>query len=351
MSTAIANLPVHLITGFLGSGKSTLIHRLIERKPAEERWAVLINEFGQVGIDQAMFAEREDLVVKGLPGGCLCCQLAFVMQATLVNLLHRHRPDRLIIEPSGLGHPAGLLEVLRGEAFQGVLEVRDIIVVLDPRRLDDPRAREHETFRDQLEVADAVALTMTDLATTEQLAAARELAMRHWPPRRWVAEAPHGDLPVALLLESEARRGESAAKGSSTHRALRDAARGVLMLDDFAAVRPEPGRPQRNVGESLGYATLGWRWHPGDVFDLDRVTALLGRLPRGLRVKGVLHSEAGWRLYNRADGAVSLTASAWRQDSRLEVIGETGSLPEAEALEAALRECLCGTGADPQARD
>ncbi len=122
MSTAIANLPVHLITGFLGSGKSTLIHRLIERKPAEERWAVLINEFGQVGIDQAMFAEREDLVVKGLPGGCLCCQLAFVMQATLVNLLHRHRPDRLIIEPSGLGHPAGLLEVLRGEAFQGVLE-------------------------------------------------------------------------------------------------------------------------------------------------------------------------------------------------------------------------------------
>lgn len=138
---SLESIPVHLITGFLGSGKSTLIRGLIEQKPPEETWAIVINEFGQIGIDQAMFAERDDLVVKGLPGGCLCCQLAFVMQASLVNLLHRHRPDRLIIEPSGLGHPAGLLDVLRGEAFQGVLEVRDIIAVLDPRRLDDPRSR------------------------------------------------------------------------------------------------------------------------------------------------------------------------------------------------------------------
>ncbi|PXX95273.1 CobW family GTP-binding protein [Halomonas sp. LBP4] len=344
MLTPIANLPVHLITGFLGSGKSTLIHRLIEQKPPGERWAVLINEFGQVGIDQAMFAERDDLVVKGLPGGCLCCQLAFVMQATLVNLLHRHRPDRLIIEPSGLGHPAGLLEVLRGEAFAGVLEVRDIIAVLDPRRLDDPRAREHETFRDQLEMADAVALTMTDLATPEQLAAAEALLGESWPAKKWVRPAPHGELPLSLLIE--AAGGEPphrASPDSEAHRRLREAAAGSLLLEDFGADEPTPGKPVREEGGSLGYATLGWRWHPDDVFDLDRVTALLGELPRGLRVKGVLHSEAGWKLYNRAAGAVSLTASAWRQDSRLEVIGEAGSLPQAEELETELQRCLCAS--------
>jgi len=80
MPAPLANVPVHLITGFLGSGKSTMIHRLIEQKPADERWAILVNEFGQVGIDQAMFESRDDLVVKGIPGGCLCCQLASVMQ-------------------------------------------------------------------------------------------------------------------------------------------------------------------------------------------------------------------------------------------------------------------------------
>ncbi|WP_331280672.1 CobW family GTP-binding protein [Halomonas sp. BC04] len=178
--TPLESIPVHLVTGFLGSGKSTLIRGLLDQKPADETWAILINEFGQVGIDQAMFEERDDLVVKGLPGGCLCCQLAFVLQATLVNLLHRHRPDRLIVEPSGLGHPAGLLDVLRGEAFHGILDVRDIIVTLDPARLDEPRVREHDTFRDQLAMADAVVLTKADLATAAQRAAARRHAADHW---------------------------------------------------------------------------------------------------------------------------------------------------------------------------
>lgn len=338
----LTNVPVHLITGFLGSGKSTLIHRLIDQKPAGERWAVLVNEFGKVGIDQTMFVERDDLVVKGMPGGCLCCQLAFVMQATLINLLHRHRPDRLIIEPSGLGHPAGLLEVLRGEAFVGVLEMRDVLCVLDPRRLDDPRSREHETFRDQLEMADAVALSMTDLASPEQRAAARRLVEERWPPRRWVAEAPHGELPILLWLggdKDDRREAVESASPNEAHDALRKT--GSLVLEDFALAEPVPGRPVCERGEALGHETLGWRWHPRDRFDLDRVTALLGGLPAGLRVKGVLHTEAGWKLYNRAQGVVSLSDSAWRRDSRLELIGEAGALPPAETLQDDLMATRC----------
>ncbi|MCG6657217.1 GTP-binding protein [Halomonas campisalis] len=331
-------IPVHLITGFLGSGKSTLIRQLIEQKPAHETWAIVINEFGQVGIDQTMFAERRDLVVKGLPGGCLCCQLAFVMQASLVNLLHRHRPDRVIIEPSGLGHPAGLLDVLRGEAFQGVLEVRDIIAVLDPRRLDDPRVLEHETFRDQLAMADAVALTMTDLVSADKRDAARRWALDHWPRRKWVVDAPHGALPMARLTASDTSR---APRGAVDHRhaALRvDVGEGGLPEGDESPL-PEPGRPQREAGAALGFATLGWRWHPADRFDLDRLSALLGDLPAGLRIKGVLHTEAGWKLYNRAEGAVSLSSSVWRRDSRLEIIGDSARLPPATELEAALAAC------------
>ncbi|MFC2992106.1 CobW family GTP-binding protein [Halomonas tibetensis] len=342
--TPLANVPVHLVTGFLGSGKSTLIHRLIDQKPTDERWAVLVNEFGQVGIDQTMFEERDDLVVKGLPGGCLCCQLAFVMQATLVSLLHRYRPDRLIIEPSGLGHPSGLLEVLRSDAFAGVLTVGDIVAVLDPRRLDDPRAREHETFRDQLILADGVALTMVDLATPEQRAAATEWLAELWPAKRWIIEAPHGALPLSRLIGHGETASRVGGADSKAHRRLREAASGALeskgvMLDEFAAVLPEPGRPRREQGEALGHATLGWRWHPDDTFDLDRLTLLLGELPGRLRVKGVFHCDAGWKLYNRAEGAVSLTNSAWRRDSRLEVIGEVGCLPDAEALEERLDAC------------
>ncbi|SFT81375.1 CobW family GTP-binding protein [Halomonas saccharevitans] len=344
MPAPLSAIPVHLITGFLGSGKSSLIRRLIEQKPAEERWAVVINEFGRVGIDQAMFEERDDLVVKGLPGGCLCCQLAFVLQASLVNLLHRYRPDRLIIEPSGLGHPAGLIEVLRGEGLAEALAVRDVITLLDPRRLDDPRARAHETFRDQLVMADGVALTMTDLATSAQVQAAKDWLGELWPQKHWIREAPHGDLSFALLHEGGLHAVGAQAPASPIHRAARE---GALHLEQdaaqdamTAAQEPVPGRPIREERASLGHATLGWRWHAEEVFDLDRLSALLGELPAALRVKGVLHTADGWKLYNRAAGAVTLSGTAWRRDSRLELIGEAGRLPDAEVLEARLAGCL-----------
>lgn len=337
----LANVPVHLVTGFLGSGKSSLIRGLIAQKPAQETWALLINEFGQVGIDQALFDAQAGVVVKGLPGGCLCCQLAFVLQATLVNLLYRHRPDRVIIEPSGLGHPAGLLDVLRGEAFRGVLDIRDIIAVLDPRRLDEARVRDDPTFRDQLAIADAVVLTMGDLASDAQREAGRRWAVDHWPPRKWVAEAVQGELPVSLLLAGAPHREVGSATPESTaHRALREAASQMVELDEFAAQTPMPGKPRRERGEALGYATLGWRWHPADVFDLDALDRCLGTLPDGVRAKGVFHTADGWKLYNRSGGAIELRPSQWRQDSRLELIALAGALPEVGTMEAALARCL-----------
>jgi len=349
---------VHVITGFLGSGKSTLIRHLLAHKPVDERWVVVINEFGQIGIDQAMFDEREDVVVKGLPGGCLCCQLAFVLQASLVNLLHRHRPDRLIIEPSGLGHPAGLLDLLRSDAFAEVLEVRDIIALLDPRRLDDPRSREHETFRDQLEMADGVALTMTDLATDQQCREAQTYLADLWPAKRWVEEAPHGQLSVSRLL-GDPVRGDDPKGAGVTQSTFVNQSTGATVpsrpmphsrahegqvpvtLDTFAYREPAPGAPVCDEGGSLGFRSLGWRFHANDVFSLDALAQLLESLPAALRIKAVVHTESGWKCYNRAAGRVTLTAASWRRDSRLELIMEAGSqgLPEAASLEASLLAC------------
>ncbi|EHJ94779.1 CobW family GTP-binding protein [Vreelandella boliviensis] len=314
--TANIKVPVHIITGFLGSGKTTLIHSLIEQKPVDEKWAILVNEFGQIGIDQAMFDARDDVVVKGLPGGCLCCQLAFVLQAALVNLLARSKPDRVIIEPSGLGHPAGLLDLLRGEAFQEVVEVRDIIATLDPRRMDDARALQHDTFRDQLDMADAVALTMLDHSTPEQLSAAHAFVAQCWPPRKWVQEVPQGELPIVLLTQS----GNAEANAINVPTSHQQLATTPSLAGSFFDFPPPPGKPQRETGASLGYTSSGFRWHPSERFDLDSLAKCFGELPREARIKGVLHTDSGWKRLNRAEGTLSVESSAWRQDSRLEVI-------------------------------
>ncbi|HBS84110.1 CobW family GTP-binding protein [Halomonas sp. 3D7M] len=310
-------VPVHIITGFLGSGKTTLIHSLIEQKPVDEKWAILVNEFGQIGIDQAMFEQRDDVVVKGLPGGCLCCQLAFVLQAVLVNLLARNKPDRVIIEPSGLGHPAGLLDLLRGEAFQDVVAVHDIIATLDPRRLDESRVREHETFQDQLAMADAIAITMGEQASTEQHEHAQQFVTELWPPRKWVHRSEHGTMPLSLLLNSAQTRAQQDTAVPDTHRQMITT---PTLEGAFFDTAPPLGQPQHKTASSLGYTSTGLRWHPSERFDLDRLAAHLGEFPSSARVKGVFHTEQGWKQLNRADGTLSLGNSAWRQDSRLEGI-------------------------------
>ena len=314
---AASRVPVHIVTGFLGSGKTTLIHSLIEQKPVDEKWAILVNEFGQIGIDQAMFDARDDVVVKGLPGGCLCCQLAFVLQAALVNLLARSKPDRVIIEPSGLGHPAGLLDLLRGEAFQDVVTVQDIIATLDPRRLDEARVREHDTFQDQLHMADAIAITMGDQASTAQRQRAQQFVGELWPTPKWVHTVDQGGLPVALLLGSSQTRQHDQPEMPEAHRALAAAPSLEGAFFDFP---PPPGEPEQHTASALGYTSTGLRWHPTERFDLDHLAHCVGELPATARVKGVFHTTDGWKRLNRADGALSVTSSAWRQDSRLEVI-------------------------------
>ena len=128
----LQNIPTHLIAGPLGAGKTSLIRHLLGQRPANERWAVLINEFGQIGLDAALLSTDDDGVSMGeVAGGCLCCVNGAPFQVGLGRLLRKARPDRLFIEPSGLGHPAQLLAQLQSPPWTGVLAVQPAVLVLD----------------------------------------------------------------------------------------------------------------------------------------------------------------------------------------------------------------------------
>jgi len=102
------DIPANLVMGFLGAGKTTAILHLLDTKPAGETWAVLVNEFGAVGIDGTVIA-GQGVFVKEVPGGCMCCAAGLPMQVAVNRLLREARPDRLLIEASGLGHPRRVL--------------------------------------------------------------------------------------------------------------------------------------------------------------------------------------------------------------------------------------------------
>ena len=122
MSKQADKIPTNIITGFLGVGKTTAIQQLLKQKPAHETWGILVNEFGQIGIDGTLLSaftdtltdQTERIVVKEVPGGCLCCVAGLPMKMGLNMLISKAKPDRILIEPTGLGH---LQQVIKAPAI------------------------------------------------------------------------------------------------------------------------------------------------------------------------------------------------------------------------------------------
>lgn len=156
-------IKTNIITGFLGAGKTSLIKALLKTKPEDESWAVLVNEFGDVGIDSALLAsEQSGIHIREVAGGCMCCAAGVPMQVAITQLIAKAKPDRLLIEPTGLGHPETVLKVLMAPHFKHIIDMRACVTLVDARHATDPRYCTHETFLQQLSVADIILASKSD---------------------------------------------------------------------------------------------------------------------------------------------------------------------------------------------
>ena len=351
-------IPTHLITGFLGVGKTTAIRHLLAQKPEHEKWVVVVNEFGQIGIDQAAYPASdtdEGLKVQELPGGCICCSLGVVLSATLVKLIRLHKPDRLIIEPTGIGHPAGILDTLTSEIFAPVLDVRAVICLVDPRAIEDPRVQEHEIFQDQLSLSDILVLNKTDLATEAQTARFEQAALGMFPPKQRVVRAEQGQIDMSLLAlgrdgvfysqevshqhhnhDHDHHNPEGHHRGHS-YDGIVGSAPDTFSADVLQKV--QPGQPVQLSGEGAGVYTIGWLFHPDDQFDESRLVNWMEGIPDLLRLKAVYRIRHQWQFYNRVGTESDRFPIAYRRDSRFELISPQ-SFEGVDALEAGLKACL-----------
>ena len=187
----------NLITGFLGSGKTTSILHLLANKDPAEKWAVLVNEFGEVGIDGALLADSGALL-KEIPGGCMCCVNGLPMQVGLNTLLRQGKPDRLLIEPTGLGHPKQILDLLTAPVYEPWIDLRATLCILDPRLLLDEKSVANDNFRDQLAAADIIVANKADRATMESENALQSW-WQHYGGNRQLVHADHGKIDGQLL--------------------------------------------------------------------------------------------------------------------------------------------------------
>jgi G3E family GTPase len=168
-STAPAGrIPVTLVTGFLGSGKTTLINAAL-RAPEMAKTLVVVNEFGEVGLDQKLFARSSDSVVV-LENGCLCCTVRSDLVGTLNSLFHSRRTgeipffDNVVIETSGLAEPGPVLQAFLSEpTLDGLYRVASVLTLVDAVNWRDT-SREHDESVRQVALAETIRITKLDLA-------------------------------------------------------------------------------------------------------------------------------------------------------------------------------------------
>jgi G3E family GTPase len=179
MTEALAGrIPITVLTGFLGSGKTTLVNQLL-RKPDLRDTAVIVNEFGDIALDHLLVVSSSDNVVV-LDSGCLCCAVLDSFKETLADLYYRRTRaevpsfTRVIVETSGLADPAPLMQVLLRDSFVShYFELAAVVATVDALF----GARQYETNREAIQqtaLADRVIITKGDVASSEALAATRQ---------------------------------------------------------------------------------------------------------------------------------------------------------------------------------
>jgi len=205
-------LPLHLVTGFLGSGKTTLINRVL-REPGFAGSMVVINEFGEVGLDQLIAGTADDNVLL-LESGCLCCAASGTLRDTLIDLFSRRAAgslppfDRVIVETSGLANPGPIVSGLLGDsALRGRCELAQVLVLVDAVHGQATLERHDEAVR-QVAFGDRIVLTKAQEAPSGHAQALADRVRQLNPHAEFLVMAP--DIPATAYFGQPARRAQPA---------------------------------------------------------------------------------------------------------------------------------------------
>jgi G3E family GTPase len=305
-------VPVLLVTGFLGAGKTTVVNHLLAHA-AGRRIAAVVNDFGAINIDAELIADAGDGVVS-LSNGCICCSLEGDLLRTLAALLRRDpQPEFIVIETSGIADPADIVRNLMDPLIWREAPLETVLCVVDattsPAAFDDDAL-----LRSQLRAADVVALSKEDLvdaATSAELRA----AIRALHPAAVIVDALHGEVPTALLFPVDVDR----------------------------APAPREVGPRRPASDR--FETLSWTsQHP---ISLPRLQQAISRLaPRLVRAKGLFETmEQPGRLtvFQLAGGRATLAPGealpAGVPRTRIVFIAEIGVLSKAD-IDGIMEACV-----------
>ena len=169
---------IDIISGFLGAGKTTFIKKLLEEAIAGEQVVLIENEFGEIGIDGG-FLKNSGIEIREMNSGCICCSLVGDFGKSLEEVLTRYQPDRVIIEPSGVGKLSDVMNAVRDVAKNLEVRLNSAVTIVDACKCKMYMKNFGEFFNNQVENAGTIVLSRTDVADAKKVQADVELLRAH----------------------------------------------------------------------------------------------------------------------------------------------------------------------------
>lgn len=322
-------IPVNIITGQLGAGKTTAIARLLAAKPPQEHWIIILNEFTDTGIDTLTLAAAAQGAydLRTIPGGCLCCTGEEDFRRQLTALLAQppeHWPARIVIEPSGIAHPGVVIEELRGFQRSGVLQLLSTIALVNAQSWAGPQSLSSLVV-EQVDAADVVLLSKAELVQSQVHDSFMAWAQTLFPAKRYIGVCEQGVLPAQALCpppaEHEFEIRLRPAIHSKGHSSSHDHAHAPdEVICDLAWIEQPV---QAKVLHLLGRQACGWMIPASLLFDVSQLELMLA--DHSLwheveRFKAIVRTGVDrWHLLQRWGQQYSIAPSTWRQDSRIEL--------------------------------
>ena len=307
-------IPVNIVSGFLGSGKTTAILSLLREKQEEGRWAVLINEFGEVSVDQTTVqsaASARETIVE-LAGGCICCSAKGMFRQRLEQLAREGNYARILIEPSGLG---GIDLVSETVLDMPELELLPTACLIDLTGIEHPRLQMNPVYRMQIQKADVLIFTKTDLVPDpgEQQRLIGKVTSNFPGKPHWLSGVAKGE-PISLPGMKE--------PDNSLHPQFKLA----------PELHPEPGDEH--------YRKECLTWPAETTFDLEGLLTFLNEQKDLIRAKGYIQTANAWKLLNFTLTGCTVEECDKKSQNQLVLIFDKQPLVTSQHIRAALQSVI-----------
>lgn len=318
---------INVVYGFLGAGKTTFIRRVMEDPPQDEKVVILVNEFGEVGIDGLILSGRGAQVaeVVELPSGCICCTIASDFRRQLLDLTHRIRPDRMIVEPTGVATIAQIMQILEAEDIRPIYNALHLVHLLDASEFLSFIKSHRHFMENQIRRSRSVVLNKMDRIKPALLDLLIS-SIKEINPDVMVHPTSFARLDSELVRKILGSESDGSFDDSS---------------HDHSA---HEQHHHHEHGLADQFESFGQRY--SNSFSLDCLETFFNRLRDGhygsvFRAKGIFHADEDWVKLELASGQVFFETVPAAESSVVSIIGRK---IVSNTLDAALTDCVVHSG-------